>query len=126
MKIEKIDHLVLTVKDIPRTLKFYVAGLGMKKVIFANNRIALKFGDSKINLHESGKEFKPHAQNAKAGSADLCFINNDSLDNTIKHLKQHEINIIEGPILRTGALGPINSIYVRDPDGNLIEISVYE
>ncbi len=125
MKINRLDHLVLTVKDINKTVDFYVNVLGMEKEIFKETRIALKFGEQKINLHELGNEFEPKAANVKEGSADLCFISDTSLEEVISRLKSLNIKIEEGPIKRTGALGSINSIYIRDPDFNLIEISNY-
>ncbi len=125
MKINRLDHLVLTVKDINITVDFYVNILGMEKEVFKENRIALKFGEQKINLHALGNEFEPKAANIKEGSADLCFITDTPLEEVISHLKSFNIKIEEGPIKRTGALGCINSVYIRDPDFNLIEISNY-
>ncbi len=125
MQIERLDHLVLTVKDIQITVNFYVDVLGMKKEIFKDNRIALKFGNQKINLHELGNEFNPKAHNVQEGSADLCFISSIPLEEVIVHLKELNIIIEEGIVSRTGALGNIKSIYLRDPDKNLIEISNY-
>ena len=125
MEIKKIDHLVLTVKDLQTTVKFYTEVLGMKKEVFGGNRIALKFGNQKINLHKNGKEFEPKAKTPLPGSADLCFISNDKLEMVIKHINKLGIKIIEGPVNRSGANGRIESIYIRDPDENLIEISNY-
>lgn len=125
MQINRLDHLVLTVKDINKTVDFYVNVLGMKKEIFKQNRIALKFGNQKINLHELGAEFEPKAKNVKEGSADLCFISETSLEEVITHMTSLNIKIEEGPVKRTGAVGVIDSIYLRDPDFNLIEISHY-
>ncbi|NQY94970.1 MAG: VOC family protein [Campylobacteraceae bacterium] len=125
MKINRLDHLVLTVKDINKTVDFYVNVLGMEKEIFKENRIALKFGNQKINLHQLGAEFEPKARNVKEGSADLCFISEFSLDDVIMHLMSLNIMIEEGLCERTGAMGVLNSIYIRDPDKNLIEISTY-
>ncbi|XPV68597.1 MAG: VOC family protein [Halarcobacter sp.] len=124
-KVKTIDHLVLTVKDIDETVAFYTAVLGMKKEVFKENRVALKFGHQKINLHKLGSEFEPKATNVKEGSADLCFISDVSVVEFKKHIESFSIEVIEGPVKRTGALGQINSIYLRDPDGNLIEISNY-
>jgi len=126
VQLNRLDHLVLTVRDIDSTVAFYELVLGMQKVIFKGGRVALAFGKQKINLHQLGKEFEPKAMNTKCGSADLCFIMDTSLDKAIAHLQKCEIHILEGPIERTGALGKIISIYVRDPDGNLIELSNYE
>lgn len=123
--IDRLDHLVLTVADLNRTINFYSMVLGMEVIRFGEGRVALAFGRQKINLHEAGKEFEPKANVPMPGSADLCFITNISLDDVIKHLKAKKIIIEEGPVMRAGALGPINSVYVRDPDQNLIEISTY-
>ncbi|RPJ74889.1 MAG: VOC family protein [Alphaproteobacteria bacterium] len=125
MKIERLDHLVLTVKNIEKTCKFYSTVLGMEIISFGKNRKALKFGNQKINLHEVGKEFEPKAGNPTPGSADLCFIIESELEKVIREIKAYNIQIIEGPVEKTGALGKIKSIYIRDPDNNLIEISNY-
>jgi len=123
MEISRLDHLVLTVRDIEKTTSFYVAVMGMKKEVFANGRVALKCGDQKINLHESGKEFEPKAHKPTPGSADLCFITQTPLDDAMAHVKRCGVEIIEGPVKRTGANGSIRSFYFRDPDLNLIEIA---
>ena len=125
IKISHIDHLVLTVADISATVDFYEKILGMRAISFGSGRIALEFGNQKINLHQLGSEFEPKAQNIQAGSADLCFITTTELSNAMQHVKDHGITIIEGPVKRTGAQGSIISFYFRDPDGNLIEISTY-
>lgn len=125
IEIEQLDHLVLTVKDINKTIEFYTKILGMKKETFKGNRIALIFGKQKINLHELGNEFEPKAFNVKEGSADLCFISKTSIENITKYLNSIKIPIEEGPVERTGAMGKILSIYLRDPDNNLIEVSNY-
>lgn len=125
IKFDKLDHFVLTVTDLDRTIKFYSEILGMDVVRFGEGRVALTFGEQKINLHVLGNEFEPKANMPMPGSADLCLITNISIDDVIKYLKYQEIKIEEGPIIRTGALGTITSIYVRDPDKNLIEISTY-
>jgi len=124
-KIKSLDHLVLTVKDIDKTVEFYTDILGMEKEIFKETRVALKFGHQKINLHQLGNEFEPKAKNVKEGSSDLCFITETSVEEFKKYIEEKGIKVIEGPVKRTGALGGINSIYLRDPDGNLIEISNY-
>lgn len=125
MKIDRLDHLVLTVKDVEATCAFYSQVLGMAVVTFGEGRKALTYGAQKINLHRHGKEFEPKAKNPTCGSADLCFITSVPLDEVMQHLKNKEIEILEGPIQRTGATGPIMSVYIRDPDFNLIEISNY-
>lgn len=122
MQIRSLDHLVLTVKSLDLTLAFYKT-LGMEELTFANNRKALAFACQKINLHEDGNEFEPKAQIPMPGSADLCFIVDTPLEKVIKELDENGIEIIEGPVSRTGAVSPIKSIYVRDPDQNLIELS---
>ena len=123
MQISHLDHLVLTVSDIPVSLDFYSRVLGMQPVVFGQGRHALSFGQQKINLHQAGAEFEPKATHPLPGSADLCFIVNDRLDTVIEHLHAHSVNILEGPVMRTGARGPIRSIYLLDPDLNLIELS---
>ena len=123
MEISKLDHLVLTVKDLKKTASFYASVLGMKKEVFGDNRVALKCGSQKINLHELGKEFEPKARKPTPGSADLCFITQTPLDAAMAHVKRCGVEIIEGPVERTGANGPIRSFYFRDPDHNLIEVA---
>lgn len=123
--IERIDHLVLTVMDLDKTIKFYTEVLGMKLVTFGSNRKALSFGQQKINLHEYGNEFEPKAKVPLPGSEDLCFITTIPVGELQEQLNIKGIDIEEGPVKRTGALGQITSIYIRDPDGNLIELSNY-
>lgn len=125
LKISHLDHLVLTVRDIEATLTFYREVLGMEVIIFGEGRYALRFGNQKINLHEAGHEFEPKADAPTPGSADLCFITEQSMDNIVNHLNAQNIPILEEPTSRTGAVGKINSVYLRDPDQNLIEISTY-
>jgi catechol 2,3-dioxygenase-like lactoylglutathione lyase family enzyme len=125
LKIERLDHLVLTVRNIERTVEFYTIILGMEKVTFGAGRTALQFGCQKINLHESGKEFEPKAYVAVPGSADLCFITETPLSAVVDHLQKCGVEIIDGPVNRTGAAGTIVSVYFRDPDLNLIEVSNY-
>ncbi|UAL54391.1 MULTISPECIES: VOC family protein [Metabacillus] len=125
MKISKLDHLVLTVKNIDKTCEFYSQVLGMEVITFGAGRKALHFGEQKINLHEAGKEFEPKAKTPMSGTADLCFITDVSMLDVIDHLDSYGALIEEGPVKRTGALGSITSIYTRDPDGNLVEISNY-
>ena len=121
--IDHLDHLVLTVKDIDTTCQFYMNVLGMDVITFAGERKALKFGAQKINLHQIGHEFEPKAANPTPGSADLCFISQQPIEAVITHLNNHQIEIEAGPLRRTGATQPILSVYIRDPDGNLLEIS---
>jgi catechol 2,3-dioxygenase-like lactoylglutathione lyase family enzyme len=125
MNIDRLDHLVLTVVSIEATCDFYTRVLGMQVVSFGEHRTALAFGDQKINLHQRGKEFEPKAHKPTPGSADLCFITSTPLPEVIAHIDASGVKIIEGPVQRTGALGPMTSIYIRDPDLNLIEISEY-
>jgi catechol 2,3-dioxygenase-like lactoylglutathione lyase family enzyme len=125
VQIDRLDHLVLTVADIDRTVEFYRSVLGMSSVTFGAGRQALTFGDQKINLHRAGHEFEPKAQTPTPGSADLCFITRIGLDEVADHLEMVGVEIEAGPVDRTGALGPIRSVYFRDPDRNLIEVSTY-
>ena len=126
MNINRLDHLVLTVKDIEDTCTFYSKVLGMKEITFGGGRKALAFGNQKINLHEYANEFEPKTLRPTPGSADLCFVTAVPLPEVIEHVRSCGVEIIEGPVERMGALGPITSIYFRDPDGNLIEVSTYE
>ncbi len=125
MAIDRLDHLVLTVVSIDRTVDFYTRVLEMEVIEFGNGRKALIFGNQKINLHEKGHEFEPKAFSPTPGSADLCFITSNRLENVAEKIRAMNIEIVEGPVARTGATGPIQSIYLRDPDQNLIEISTY-
>ena len=123
MYITKLDHLVLTVKDIHATILFYTTVLCMKAVNFAEDRQALRFGNQKINLHQQGDEIEPHAAEPTPGSADLCLITDISLEQVIEHVKSCGVKILAGPVPRSGATDGLISVYLRDPDGNLIEIS---
>lgn len=125
MQIRQLDHLVLTVQDIDRSVDFYTRVLGMRLVTFGEGRKALAFGSQKINLHQAGAEFQPHAHRPTPGSADLCFIVEESLDEVVAQLHGHNLEILVGPVARTGATGPIRSVYLLDPDLNLIELSNY-
>ncbi len=125
MNILQLDHLVLTVKDIDASISFYCNVLGMELIEFNENRKALKFGNQKINLHKAGNEITPHAQYPEPGSADLCFITDADINTLLSELSEQNIKIIEGPVVRTGANGSIHSIYIRDPDYNLIELASY-
>ncbi|MCM2562597.1 VOC family protein [Lutimaribacter sp. EGI FJ00015] len=126
-KLTALDHLVLTVADIPATIAFYRDTLGMTPEPFTpadgTTRWALKFGTSKINLHQAGHEFTPKAAQVQPGSADLCFLTDTPLESWQAHLAARDVPTEIGPIARTGATGPLMSIYIRDPDGNLIEIA---
>jgi catechol 2,3-dioxygenase-like lactoylglutathione lyase family enzyme len=126
MRVIALDHLVLTVRDIARTCAFYERALGTKTVLFGAGRKAISFGSQKINLHEVGREFEPKAAQPTPGSADLCFVADAPLTEVIAHLKSVGVKLVEGPVARTGAAGAIDSIYIRDPDANLIEIAVYQ
>jgi len=123
--IDHIDHIVLTTRDKEGCIRFYTEILGMKLEKFSENRLALKFGEQKINLHEWGREFEPRAHVAAPGTLDLCFIAAVPLQRVIQRLNENNIRILEGPVAKTGAMGPMQSVYVRDPDLNLVEISVY-
>ena len=123
MTLEKLDHLVLPVSDIDAIATFYTTYLGMEKRIFGDARVALHFGDQKINLHPAGWDYEPKARVSIAGSADLCFIVSERVESLQTKLVQLGVDIIEGPVKRTGAIGRLRSIYIRDPDGNLIELS---
>jgi len=126
MKISALDHLVLTVKNIETSCEFYTKVLGMKTITFGKNRKALLFGSQKINLHQHGKEFDPKAQIPTPGSADLCFITSIPLHEVVLHLRSCGVAVLKGPVERTGAKGEILSVYFRDPDMNLIEVSNYK
>jgi len=125
MRITGLDHIVLTVRSIARTCEFYKRALGAEVITFGEGRIALQLGDNKINLHEVGKEFEPKAATPMPGSGDICLITTAPLADVAKHLRARGIEIEEGPVARTGARGPIMSLYIRDPDGNLVEIASY-
>jgi len=125
MNVNRLDHLVLTVASIEATVDFYTRVLGMEAIIFGTGRTALRFGTSKINLHQAGKEFEPRALRPTPGSADICLIVDDDIATVIADLTGAGIMIEEGPVDRTGATGPIVSCYLRDPDQNLIELSSY-
>jgi catechol 2,3-dioxygenase-like lactoylglutathione lyase family enzyme len=123
VQVRSLDHLVLTVADIETTVAFYTTALGMNAVTFGEGRRALAFGSQKINLHQAGREFEPKALQPTPGSGDLCFLTDVPLAEVIAHLASCGVAIVEGPVDRTGAMGPIRSAYVRDPDGNLVEIA---
>jgi catechol 2,3-dioxygenase-like lactoylglutathione lyase family enzyme len=123
MKIRAVDHVVLTVRDVDRTLSFYQHALGMTPVTFGDGPRALAFGDQKLNLHLAGREFEPHAGQPTPGSVDLCLLTDTPLDEVIADLGRAGVAIELGPVAKTGARRPLRSIYLRDPDGNLIEVA---
>lgn len=121
--LDRLDHLVLTVRDIDATVGFYTRVLGMEPAAFGQGRRALLFGGSKINLHPYGKEFLPKSAAPTPGSADLCFTTGTPMKDILAQLDAQGVEVEEGPVRRTGARGPLLSVYVRDPDGNLLEIA---
>lgn len=125
MEISHIDHVVLTVKDIEKTVAFYVTVLGMRKEVFGEGRVALCFGSQKINLHTLEKSVEPKAHAPLPGALDFCLIIQTNLNAAMAHVRSCGVEIIEGPVKRTGARGPILSFYFRDPDQNLIELAHY-
>ncbi len=126
MQMDAIDHLVLTVRDIPTTCEFYSRALGMQVINFGDDRRALQFGNQKLNLHQAGAEFEPKALRPTPGAVDLCLITSTPLSEAMQHLQNCGVAIEQGIVGRTGAMGAINSIYIRDPDGNLLELSNYD
>jgi catechol 2,3-dioxygenase-like lactoylglutathione lyase family enzyme len=124
--IDRIDHIVLTVADVDATCDFYGRVLGMEKVVFAGGRVALSFGRQKINLHPAENPYTPRANTALPGTGDLCLITETPVAKVIEHLKAEGVEILMGPVPKTGAMGPITSVYFRDPDENLIEVSNYD
>jgi len=125
MSIDRLDHLVLTVQDMDASIDFYTRVMGFEAVAFGEGRKALAFGRQKINLHPASAPLKPHALAPTPGSADLCFISATPLDVVLAELATAGVAVEAGPVPRTGAMGPITSVYFRDPDQNLIEVSVY-
>lgn len=132
LTIQRIDHLVLTCRDVAATVRFYTEVLGMKEVTFGNGRVALAFGRQKLNLHATGQaadaavaDVVAVAAHPMAGAIDLCLVVGEAPDAVVAHLAACGVPVEEGPVVRTGALGPIRSVYVRDPDGNLIELAQY-
>lgn len=123
MKINRIDHLVLTVNNIQETCAFYSQTLGMEIVTFGEGRRALAFGNQKFNLHQSGQEFEPKAGKPTPGSIDICLVTDKPINEVVNHLASVGVPVVKGPIKRTGATGPIISVYIHDPDQNLIEIA---
>ena len=123
MKVERIDHVVLTVADVDRTIAFYERALGMRAVAFGEGRRALTFGNQKLNLHQAGREFTPHASAPVPGGVDICFTTTAPIDEVVAHLHAIGVAIELGPVAKTGARASLRSIYLRDPDGNLVEIA---
>ena len=123
MRIQRIDHVVLTVADLEKTIQFYERVLGMTGVAFGEGRRALAFGDQKLNLHQAGREFEPKARQPTRGAIDICFTTDTPLDQVAAHLLDCSVAIELGPVEKTGARRPLRSLYFRDPDGNLIEVS---
>lgn len=121
--VRGIDHFVMTAGDVEATIDFYTRALGMKVETFAGGRRALCFGNQKINLHQAGREFEPKARVARPGSGDFCLLSDVPVAEIAAHLAKEGIKVIEGPVQKTGATGPLISIYFRDPDGNLVEVS---
>lgn len=126
MKIDRIDHFVLTVKDVAATCDFYERALGMTREEFGAGRVALKFGTQKINLHKAGNELEPKALRPTPGGGDFCLITVTPIDEVVRHLQEAGVEIELLPSPRTGAVGPITSVYFRDPDQNLVEVSTYD
>ena len=125
MRVDWVDHFVLTVRDIETTCDFYSRVLGMEVKEFEGDRWALEFGQQKINLHQTAAEFEPKAGKSTPGSGDFCLITGVPLERVVEHVRSCGVEIIEGPVSRTGATGGLESIYFRDPDGNLVEVSNY-
>ncbi len=125
MRLERIDHVVFTVRDVDATCAFYTQAFGMEVVTFGDDRKALQFGQCKINLHQYGSEFEPRAARPAPGTQDICLITTASVQDVVTHLQSLNLDIVEGAVPKTGALGAIESVYVRDPDGNLVEIASY-
>ena len=123
MQLDSIDHIVLTVKDIEKSVAFYTSVFGMQMRMFGEERVALFFGKQKINLHKAGEELLPHAQHPTSGSTDICLLTNTPLKEAMQEVSKHNVPIEEGPVQRSGAQGDIFSFYIRDPAGNLIEIA---
>ena len=124
MHVDGIDHLVLTVEDVERTCEFYER-LGAEVVTFDGGRTALRAGEQKINLHESDAEYDPHAATPAPGSGDFCLLTETAIGDVAAELRDAGVELVEGPVRRTGARGPMDSVYVRDPDGNLVEVASY-
>ena len=125
MNLTGIDHFVLTVEDVETTCAFYSEVLDVEVVTFGGGRRALQFGDEKVNLHPAGEEFEPKAARPTPGAGDFCVTTDTGIETVVGDLREAGIGIVEGPVERTGAVGPMTSVYVRDPDDNLVEIASY-
>jgi catechol 2,3-dioxygenase-like lactoylglutathione lyase family enzyme len=123
MKVDRIDHVVLTCGDVERTISFYERALGMRALTFGSGRRALTFGDQKLNLHQAGREYEPKARVPTPGSVDVCFVTDVPLADVAAHLRSVGVAIELGPVDKTGARAALRSLYFRDPDGNLVEVS---
>lgn len=126
ISIDRVDHLVLTVADVERAAEFYERILGMQALSFPDDRRALSFGEQSIKLHAASDLVEPTATHPVPGSANLCFVTENAVSEVQEHLRANDVRIEEGPVIRTGAVGPITSLYFRDPDGNLIEVAHYD
>lgn len=125
MELTGIDHFVLTVADVETTCAFYSDVLGAEVVTFGEGRTAIQFGDQKINLHPAGNEFDPKAARPTPGAGDFCVTTDTDIETVERELREAGVEIIEGPVERAGAVGTVTSVYVRDPDDNLVEIAAY-
>jgi catechol 2,3-dioxygenase-like lactoylglutathione lyase family enzyme len=125
MRVTRLDHLVLTVRSLEATVDFYTAVLGLRLRAFDGGRLALRFGDQQLDLHEAGQQPEPAARTPLPGAADLCFVVEGPLDDWLDHLDELRVPIVAGPSTRPGTLGPMTSLTVRDPDGNLVELAAY-
>lgn len=123
--IDRLDHLVLTVGSVDASVAFYTRVLGFAKTTFDADRIGLSFGSQRINLHPVGSAIKPRAMRPTPGSADLCFVTAAAIEEVMAHLSVCGVAVVAGPVRRTGALGPMTSVYFRDPDANLVEVANY-
>ncbi|MFB6168500.1 MAG: VOC family protein [Haloferacaceae archaeon] len=124
MEPTRIDHVVVYATDVDATAAFYER-CGMERETFDDGRVAVRFGEAKINLHQAGEEYVPHARSPDPGAADFCLVVEDGADETAAHLESEGIDLVAGPVEKTGARGPMDSVYVRDPDGNLVEFASY-
>lgn len=123
MQIRAIDHLVLTTGDVERCIEFYTRVLGMQKLEYGSGRLALSFGEQKINIHPLNASITPLPAQPTPGAIDLCLLSGVPLHEVLEHFRKHGVEVIEGPVARNGARFPLLSVYIRDPDGNLIEIA---